>query len=551
MVTLAQLRDAGFNALDAAARDWTALASGLDGAGARAASGIAGPLLAAGWTGADADAGYQSLDRQDTELRLAAQEACGVAPLVETAATELRAAQSTLVGLLAEASRYGLAVADDGRVTPPPGAEATEETRATELTTAISDVLARAAEADTLLGDAVGRLAPDAVRDGMDRWADAAADGRMVAMLAGIDASRIPQGGPEAVRAWWDGLPESERQRFMVACPEILGALDGLPAVVRDRANRVVLGATENALRKELAAEQAQLAAVTGGTRGSGVRFIVRIDDLTARLGAIEALRSRLDFAPDGPGTAVSYLLGFSAKGDGKAIVAVGDPDHARHTAVFVPGMGVGIEDVRHEVDRVRDLWTAARGVGGRRDTSTITWLGYDTPDSLTHALNPDPAKEAAPQLGKFVGGLRANHSPASGDHVTVIGHSYGSLVVGEAARSPGGLRADDIVAVGSPGMHAHDAAQFGVGREHVWVARAEGDAVPLVGGMAYTAPVIGVTPTDREFGANRFTTDGTHGHSGYWSREHPDSLDNQAAIITGQYDQVQLLWGTRPPTRD
>ncbi|MEU8132052.1 alpha/beta hydrolase [Streptodolium elevatio] len=549
-MTLAQLRDAGFNALDAAARDWTALAVDLDGAGARTASGVAGPLLASGWTGADADAGYRSLDRQDTELRLAAQEACGVGPLVETAATELRSAQSSLVALLADASRYGLAVADDGRVTPPPGAEATEEARATRLAAAITDVLARAAEADAFLGDAVGRLAPDAVRDGMDRWADAVADGRMVAMLAGIDASRIPQGGPEAVRAWWDALPESDRRRFLVACPEILGGLDGLPAVVRDRANRVVLGATEDALRKELAAEQAKLAGVTGGTRGSGVRFAVRIDELSARLGAIEALRSRLDFAPDGPGTAVSYLLGFSAKGDGRAVVAVGDPDRARNTAVFVPGMGVGIEDAHKEVDRVRALWTAARDAGGR-DTSTITWLGYDTPDSLTHALNPEQAKDAAPQLGKFVSGLRATHDPAAGGHVTVIGHSYGSLVVGEAARGPDGLGADDIVAVGSPGMHAHDAAQFGVGREHVWVARAEGDHVPVLGGMAYTAPVIGVTPDDREFGANRFTTDGARGHSGYWNPKHPDSLDNQAAIITGQYDRVQLMWGAAPPPRE
>lgn len=550
MVTLVQLRDAGFNTLDTAARDWTVLARDLDGAGSRAASAIAGPLLASGWQGADADAGYQALDRQDTELRIAAQEACGVGPLVETAATELRSAQATLVALLAEASGHGLAVADDGRVTPPPGAEPTEETRAATLTTAITEVLARAAEADALLGDAVGQLAPDAVREGMNRWADAAADGRMVGLLAGIDATQIPAGGADTVRAWWDALSEGERQRFAIACPEVLGALDGLPAHVRDRANRVVLGATEDALRKELAAEQAKLAAVTGGTRGSGVRFIVRIDELTARLDAIEALRSRLDFAPERQATAVTYLLGFSSRGDGKAIVAVGDPDRARDTAVLVPGMGVGIEDIRNEVDRARDLWAAARGVGGR-DTSTITWIGYDTPDSITHALNPDHAKDAAPQLGKFVGGLRATHDRATGDHVTVIGHSYGSLVVGEAARNPGGLRADDIVAVGSPGMHAHDAAQLGVGREHVWVAQAEGDPVPGLGGLTYSTPVIGVTPTDREFGANRFTTDGARGHSAYWSREHPDSLDNQAAIVTGRYDRVRLMWGDRPPPRE
>ncbi|MEK8106543.1 alpha/beta hydrolase [Micromonospora sp. M12] len=35
---------------------------------------------------------------------------------------------------------------------------------------------------------------------------------------------------------------------------------------------------------------------------------------------------------------------------------------------------------------------------------------------------------------------------------MTVVGHSYGSTVLGEAASTGNGLAADDLIAVGSPG---------------------------------------------------------------------------------------------------
>ena len=46
--------------------------------------------------------------------------------------------------------------------------------------------------------------------------------------------------------------------------------------------------------------------------------------------------------------------------------------------------------------------------------------------------------------------------------HVTLIGHSYGSTVVGAAMQS-GPRRADDLVLVGSPGVLAHDVSRLGM----------------------------------------------------------------------------------------
>ncbi len=54
--------------------------------------------------------------------------------------------------------------------------------------------------------------------------------------------------------------------------------------------------------------------------------------------------------------------------------------------------------------------------------------------------------------LNTFENGLRASHvGPPSID--TVIGHSYGSTVVGAAASGGHHLDADNVIAVGSPGM--------------------------------------------------------------------------------------------------
>ncbi|WP_372498532.1 alpha/beta hydrolase [Yinghuangia soli] len=371
----------------------------------------------------------------------------------------------------------------------------------------------------------------------------------MVGSLTGLAAPQIPQGGPDAVRAWWDALGDADRQRYLIAHPDIIGALDGLPAEVRDRANRIHLGATECNLRSELASLKEQLANVNGGTRGSGVRFIQRIGEVETTLSALAALRGQLDRIPSRPGTAPAYLLGFSAKGQGRAIVAIGDPDRSRHTAVFVPGKGVSLHDAGRETDRVRDLWSAARDDAGPGGAAVITWVGYDAPQTLADAALVRSADEAAPKLGRFVDGLRAAHDPATPDHVTAIGHSYGSVVVATAAaHTPGGLAADDIVAVGSPGLRTGNAADLGVDREHVWVGRAKDDPVPAIGSVTYGLPIVGApTPTDPDYGANTFTTEGASGHSSYWNPKHPDSLENQAAVIGGRYDRVRLHHGTAP----
>lgn len=177
-------------------------------------------------------------------------------------------------------------------------------------------------------------------------------------------------------------------------------------------------------------------------------------------------------------------------------------------------------------------LQNAANKQADGESVSMITWIGYDAPEFT--ATDPGSvtargrAEDAAPDLRQFVAGTHASHDgPPS--HTTVIGHSYGTTVVGAAAAGGNGLGADDVVAIGSPGMTVDHASDLQMDPEHVWVGTANDDGVAN-STAGYT---LGRNPMIEPFGGNNIGID-THGHSGYWD-EKSKSLANQGAIIAGK----------------
>ncbi|GAA3231900.1 hypothetical protein GCM10010468_63340 [Actinocorallia longicatena] len=224
---------------------------------------------------------------------------------------------------------------------------------------------------------------------------------------------------------------------------------------------------------------------------------------------------------------------------DGRVVLAIGDPDKAEHTGVYVPGTTAELDKVGGDIERVVNLWTRA-GRHSAGPVSTIVWIGYDAPDAIVaDAPRNFYAEEGAPRLRGFVDGLRVAHGAGQGS-LAAFGHSYGSVVVGEAAKG-GGLHVDDIVVAGSPGMHVARAGDLGIGSDHVWAQAANGDPVPELGrpghGRSLAESWLGGSkrvPSDPEFGGRILSTD-THGHSDYWN---PDtkSLDNQARVLTQTY---------------
>jgi hypothetical protein len=95
-----------------------------------------------------------------------------------------------------------------------------------------------------------------------------------------------------------------------------------------------------------------------------------------------------------------------------------------------------------------------------KTDVAVTTWMGYDRPMDLLQAASPDRAINGGAALATYLDGMHASHvGPAAID--TVIGHSYGSTLVGGAATGGNHLAADNVIAVGSSGMLAQYASDL------------------------------------------------------------------------------------------
>jgi hypothetical protein len=310
--------------------------------------------------------------------------------------------------------------------------------------------------------------------------------------------------GPAAVRRWWTALSRDEQRWLVTHEPTALGRLDGVPAAVRDQANRLRLRTART--------------------------------DPHARAGALHGLAvlaARLD--RDEPARA--YLLDLDTRGAGRAVVAVGDPDQARDVVTLVPGVGTRLASVAGllaETDRL----------AARADTATVLWLGYDAPHTLVDAVHA-PSAAAEADLDRFTDGLRATHEGPRA-HQTVVGHSYGSTLVGYTARTRG-LDADDVVFLGSPGVGAAHASDLNVPR--VWASTATYDPIRLTGVPPWPLPHpdlwFGADPSRPAFGGQVFSGDPgsplhpLRTHDGYLDTGN-DALDDVAAIVRGEYGKVR-----------
>ncbi|MFF5973611.1 alpha/beta hydrolase [Streptomyces sp. NPDC012769] len=224
-------------------------------------------------------------------------------------------------------------------------------------------------------------------------------------------------------------------------------------------------------------------------------------------------------------------FLSFDGRDGGRSAEVVGDLARADLIAILVPGADTGLDayDRFHRgATALHD--TVRRQHGGR--VAVVAWLGYRTPATGSAAsLTPGRAEQAAPRLRALVEEL-ARVRP--GARITLLGHSYGSVV---CARAAAGLPVASVVLYGSPGTGFDDADDLRT-RATVWAGRAAGDwvgevphlRVPLLPG---TELGFGTDPVDPAFGARAFAA-GDGGHSDYLA---PGSvpLRNLAAITAGR----------------
>ncbi|SES08181.1 Alpha/beta hydrolase [Streptomyces sp. yr375] len=423
----------------------------------------------------------------------------------------------------------------------------------------IAHALKEATEADEKWAPKLRALKADddlTISDG--DWADVSSDTKGVTEAGKKYLDSLPQppkyGSPKDNAEWWKGLDAEQQAAWISMRPDSVGALDGLPATVRDKANRIVFDETRGKMQTELNSIPApppnEWTWISAGGYASKVhtddwmdwynKYGERYDHLTKSLKGMQAIQTRFDATGIGE-LPEAYLLGFSAEGHGRAIVANGNPDTADHQAVYVPGTTSNLGKVDGDITRMKDLWRVANTEAHGQPVSTITWLGYDAPQEL---VKDSPfehyAYDGAPAFRDFMDGLDASHSGDSDPHRTVIAHSYGTTLVGAAAQT-GHLNADDVVLAGSPGVKVSHAEEMDVPKGHVWNEEADGDPAPDIGRFGHGGDGW-VIPSDPSFGANQMTTD-TEGHSGYWDVG-SDSLRNQARVTVGKFDDVQL----KPP---
>ncbi len=281
---------------------------------------------------------------------------------------------------------------------------------------------------------------------------------------------------PAQVARFFAGLDEGQRQALAARYPQIVGNLDGAPPQLRVEVN----------------------------TQRSG----------------------------DG-----RQLLEYDPRGDGRIAEVTGDLSTADRIAVIVPGVDSRLDNFEH-AERIRraPAWQARQLYGEAKladpasRVAVIAWLGYDPPEGVGRdAIREERARSGAKALARFVAGL-AVYRPAAA--LTVIGHSYGSVVTGLAARSLS-PSVRDIAVIGSPGMGVDRAVDLGT-RARVWAGSARSDWTRSVPGIRLLGVGHGRLPVEAAFGARPLPAGNVIDHDGYFVPG-ADTLRGLAGIVLGQ----------------
>lgn len=348
----------------------------------------------------------------------------------------------------------------------------------------IKQIIKDADQIDTDLYHAMSDINNDRATDG-----DKGGDNKVI----GVPDHPNKNWTPSQNAAWWNSLNEKQRRHLINHCPDEIRHLDGLPASVRDEANRNALKGYVDANGKEHAGalKDARDDLQKAKDKSASEEEIEQLKEKVADLEAIE-LETDNDFR-EHSGLTPTYLLDFDY--DEKyhrttAIVSSGDPDTASYVSTLVPGIGTNVRgDLGDYIKRNENLRAQTAEAGtDPNDVATISYLGYVAPKNdfghLYQAADIGYADRAAPGLARFEEGLRAS-GKANGHSFTntVIGHSYGSTTAGKAMTQVAEGTVDNFIMCGSPGAGAESIDQYNVPKGHVYESSVpEGDAVQGLG---------------------------------------------------------------------
>lgn len=425
---------------------------------------------------------------------------------------------------------------------------------------------ARADAADDVR-DALGDL--ESIRDGYSATLQSClgnlrADGYDPNILAPVDADiqvPPPNASPEDVNRWWTSLTPQQRQRFMAEHPDQIGNLNGVPILARNDANLTVMNQDLDRVRGIASRNGVSVDDVLRDP----AKFGLSATDVTRYQNANETKLGLDHDAGDPLHPKPVYLFAYDPTafgGKGRAAIAIGNPDTAKNTAVIVPGTSSSVKGgwLHDGHNDAINLFEQANAADPHNPTAVIAWMGYDAPngfDDVQRISTPALARAGSASLAQDVNGLWATHLGA-GQHVTVLGHSYGSTTVADAFAMHN-MHANDAVLLGCPGTDmARSAEQFHLDGGHVFVGDASTDPVGMLGHLDGaskklfgenffgTNPSLGTDPAVDGFGSVRFRaevpgSDGInpHDHSYYYHRG-SEALYGMSDIVSGHGDQLQ-----------
>jgi hypothetical protein len=361
---------------------------------------------------------------------------------------------------------------------------------------------------------------------------------------------------------WWNSLSDpaepaalSNTQRALIQTyPHQIGNADGLPAAIRDHANRLSISrdlgefiAREPADGRILHWVRTELTPAESKKFGSLIRTRNHLRQLDRQ-------------ATEIPGSPPVHLLSYDCtafKGKGKAVVALGNVDTAQTVNWHVPGTNTTSSSLAYQFKPLRNLYEETLRVDPSLELASIIWIGYDAPTGHVNTGYLKAAFRARARVGgnRLMCDIAAFHATrrlagtaAPGKLVNrLYGHSYGSVTASYAGRDGrlAGL-VGSIVLAGSPGAGpVRHAAEFGIGEENIYVAASWRDPVTMFGAdrpgawsRLHHRLGLGIDPATEAFGGKRIGAEFPNSpnftgveavHQGYLLYDSDTGLPNEA----------------------
>lgn len=187
--------------------------------------------------------------------------------------------------------------------------------------------------------------------------------------------------------------------------------------------------------------------------------------------------------------------------------VVLGDPYTADVVSTVYGGVGSAEPNQwAGDLDRLKEFHGTVVGAVAPEKirTATVMFVNLDSPSSLPAAVSPMPSIKGAEQVQMFQQALAQANPQAK---QVALGHSLGSVTLALAGQRPGGLAADTMINVGSPGNRAPSAHAIELTGENPRIISAINDADPI----RMVPDIHGPAPHAPEYGAEVWHLHGDH----------------------------------------